>query len=193
MRPRFLPSVTAVLVAANVIAYGLELAGGGQTVCEAHGLVPAIFVRTGDFGPVLTSLFLHDPTSLLHLGGNMVFLAVFGAIVEHELGALSFGALYLAAGIAGALMHVLVDPSATVPLVGASGAIFGVLAVGGALRPRLLGFVVSFTALNVWYAFAGTGGGVSFGAHIGGFIIGFLVAAALGRPRHLKGQAHDHL
>jgi membrane associated rhomboid family serine protease len=76
-------------------------------------------------------------------------------------------------------MHVLVGPAATTPLVGASGAIFGVMAVAGALRPRLLGFIVAFVGINVFHAFAGGSGNVSFGCHIGGFVAGFLVVVLL--------------
>jgi membrane associated rhomboid family serine protease len=83
----------------------------------------------------------------------------------------------------GALMHVMVDPSATAPMVGASGAICGLLAVGAVLRPRFLVFVGVFAAINIWYALTASGGGVSYGSHIGGFAVGFVVAALL-RGRH---------
>ena len=109
----------------------------------------------------------------------MAFLAFFGALVEGALGGVSFLGLYLTAGAAGGLLHVLVNPAATDPLVGASGAIFGVLAVAGVIRPRFLGFVVAFVGLNIWHALEGTGGGVSFGAHLGGAFAGVLVAGAL--------------
>jgi membrane associated rhomboid family serine protease len=190
MRPRTFPLATAGLVAANIAAFGLELAGDGQALCETHGLVPNRLVASGDVGPALTAMFLHDPAHYSHIAGNMVFLAVFGAIVERAIGHLRFAALYLAAGVAGAAMHVLVDPTSTVPMVGASGAAFGVLAVGAALRPRLLPFVAAYVGINLWYVLTGTGGTVSAGAHIGGFVAGVLVAALgskfslqNGRPR----------
>ena len=170
-----MPLVTLFLVAANLLAYLLELAGGGRSVCEIYGLIPAHF----SYGPLVTSLFLHDPSSLLHLGGNMAFLAVFGAIVEGTLGGSSFLAIYLLAGVSGGLLHVLVNPAAVDPLVGASGAIFGVLAVAGALRPRLLGFVAAYVGINVWHAFFGGGGEVSFGCHIGGFCAGVFVVMVM--------------
>ncbi len=175
MKPRA-PLFTALLIAANFLAYGLELEAGGQTACEAYGLVPTRFVRSGELGPIFSSLFLHVPGDITHIGGNMLFLAVFGVLVERALGHLRFLGLYLAAGVLGALMHVLVSPTAAEPLVGASGAIFGVLAVAAVLRPRLLGFVVCFVGLNVWHAFFGGAGNVSFGCHIGGFCAGFFVA-----------------
>lgn len=171
------PLITLVLVAANLLAFSAELAGGGYSVCAAYGLVPARFMASGEVAPIFSSLFLHDPSRLFHLGGNMAFLAIFGALVERGVGHIRFAALYVAAGVLGALLHVVVDPSATTPLVGASGAIFGVLAVAGVLQPRLLGFVLGFGALNIWHAFAGDAGDVSFGCHLGGLMAGALFAA----------------
>ena len=177
MIPRTFPLVTLSLILANLVAFQAELAGGGLAVCYALGLVPAEFLASGDLAPIFSSLFLHDPETLLHLGCNMAFLAVFGAIVEGELGSLRFLALYLAAGVAGALLHVAVDPGSTLPLVGASGAIFGVMAVAGVVRPPLLGFAVAFGAVEIWHAFAGGVGDVSFGCHLGGLIAGAVFAA----------------
>lgn len=171
--------VTILLILANLAAYAFEQASGGQAACEIYGLVPAHFVHGGALEPLFTSLFLHDPSSLLHLGGNMAALAIFGAIVERDLGSVRFTALYVVAGVAGGLMHCLVNPSAAEPLVGASGAIFGVLAVAGALRPRLLGFVVTLAGVEIWHAFTGAAGNISFSCHIGGFVAGFVVVVLL--------------
>ena len=172
MKRKPLPLVTVGLLAANVLAYAVELAGNGERVCRAYGLVPARFALDA----LLTSMLLHDPTNYSHIVGNLVFLAVFGAIVEADLGKVRFLALYLAAGVAGGLFHVLVDPTSTSPLVGASGAIFGLLAWGALLRPGLLTFVGLFVGMNIWFALTETGGGTSYGAHIGGFVAGFIVA-----------------
>jgi membrane associated rhomboid family serine protease len=161
--------VTLLLIFANLAVFGFELAAGGQPV-YAYGLVPAHVVPSA----LISSLFLHDPSTFAHLGGNMVFLAIFGTLVEKELGGALFLALYLVAGVSGGFMHVMANPVATAPLVGASGAIFGVMAVAGALRPSLLAFVLAFASINVWHAFTGADGSVSFGAHIGGFVAGFL-------------------
>jgi membrane associated rhomboid family serine protease len=179
MPRRSVPVVTLLLVATNLLAYLFELGADGQVVCYVHGLVPAKFVHSGELGPLVSSLFLHDPAGLAHIAGNMAFLALFGAIVEGALGGLPFLGLYLVAGALGGLMHVLVSPAATEPLVGASGAIFGILAVAGALRPRLLGFVAAFVGINIFHAIAGGGGNVSFGCHIGGFVAGVLVVALM--------------
>lgn len=174
-----MPFVTILLVAANLFAYLLELSLGGQAICAAFGLVPAHFMKSDALAPLFSSLFLHDPKNLAHLAGNMAFLALFGTVVERALGGFRFLGLYLFAGAFGGLMHVLVAPGSLDPLVGASGAIFGVMAVAGALRPRLLGFVVAFMGLNIWHAFFGGAENVSFGCHIGGFVAGFLVVMVL--------------
>lgn len=177
--PRRIPFVTFSLVNLNLLAYHLELDSGGQTVCENYGLVPSHFTHGGSLSPLVSSMFLHDPASLLHIAGNMVFLAIFGAIVEIALGGRALLAIYLLAGVAGGLAHVFVDPNAIDPLVGASGAIFGVLTVAGAIYPRLLGFVVAFVGLNLFHAFFGGAGNVSFACHIGGFVAGFVFVALL--------------
>jgi len=174
-----MPLVTLVLVALNILVFRLELAPGGRAVCNDFGLIPAHFSHGGNSGTLLTSMFLHDPGTLLHLGCNMAFLVVFGVFVEKALGHLAFLALYLAAGVAGGLLHVAVSPAAVEPLVGASGAIFGVLAVAGALRPRLLGFVVALGGIEVWHALFGSAGNVSFGAHLGGLAAGVVFAVVL--------------
>lgn len=159
---------TVLLVIALIGAYVFELASGGHSVCAAHGFVPA----HPTFETALSSLFLHDPESLLHLGCNLVFLVVLGSIVEKELGSIRFLALYFAAGLGGAGLHSFVNYGSTTPLVGASASLFGLLAVAGVLRPRLLGFVVAFAGVNVWHALVGADGNVSFAAHIGGFAVG---------------------
>jgi membrane associated rhomboid family serine protease len=174
-----MPVMTIALVLSNVLAYLFELEAGGQSACDAYGLVPTHFVHGGSLTPLISSLFLHDPRTLAHIGGNMLFLALFGALVEGRLGSCRFLALYLVAGVLGGLTHVLVAPSSIDPLVGASGAIFGVLAVAGALYPRLLGFVAAFVGINLFHAFFGGAGNVSFGCHIGGFVAGFLVVVVL--------------
>jgi len=154
--------VTVLLILANCAAQMAGMPYGN------YGLVPA----HPSFTAMVTSMFVHDPSTFGHLAGNMAFLLLSGVVVERELGHLRFLALYLAAGIGGAIMHILVNPASTDVLVGASGAISGLFAVVAVLRPRLFGFVAIFVALNVWRAFTGTDGGVSFGAHLGGFAVG---------------------
>jgi membrane associated rhomboid family serine protease len=170
---------TALLALALIVAYAAELALGGMSVCTEFGLVPS----HPSLETALSSMFLHDPSGPIHLGGNLVFLVVFGGIVERALGSVRFLGLYVAAGLGGCAFHCLVSPSSTDALVGASGALFGLLAVAAVVRPRMLGFAVAFAGLNVWYAFAGGAGDVSFGCHIGGFFVGFLVVGYLWATR----------
>lgn len=166
--------VTALLALSLVAVFGLELAGGGMAVCDAYGLVPA----RPSFEAALSSLFLHDPDSLFHLGGNLVFLVIFGGIVERALGSSAFAGLYLAAGLGGAALHIIVNPHATEALVGCSGALCGLIAFSVVIDRRFVGFVIAFAAVNIWYALAGTGGAISFGDHIGGLFIGVVCALA---------------
>lgn len=173
--PRENAPITALLAASLVGAYGLELAAGGEAFCHTHGFVPA----HASLETALSSMWLHDPSSFLHVGGNLAFLVVFGIVVERAIGSLGLAALYVAAGLGGAFLHAVVDPRSTVPLVGCSGALFGVLAVAGALRPRLLGFVGCFAGIEIWHAFAGGSGGVSFACHLGGFAVGVIVAMGM--------------
>jgi membrane associated rhomboid family serine protease len=174
MAREFAP-VTALLALTLVGAYILELDAGGGAACQAYGLIPI----HASLETAFSSLFLHDPSSVFHLGGNLVFLVIFGGIVERALGSLRFAGLYAAAGLGGCALHIIVNPSASEPLVGASGALFGLLAVAAVVRPRMLGFAVAFAGVEIWHAIAGGGGNVSFGCHLGGFAVGAAVAVFL--------------
>jgi len=145
--------------------------------------------------PTLVShQFMH--ASLAHLGGNMLFLWIFGDNVEDALGHGRYAFFYLTCGVAAALSQVIVTPHATVPMVGASGAISGVLAAYGVLYPKssievvnpvpllwlFFGFfmflpawfvILEYFVANLWQAFQPeSGGGVAFTAHVGGFLAG---------------------
>jgi membrane associated rhomboid family serine protease len=109
----------------------------------------------------------------------MAFLAVFGTVVENAIGGGRLLVLYALATLGGGLLHVVVAPGATEALVGASGAIFGILGVAATLRPRLLGFALAFGGIEVWHAVAGGNGSVSFGCHIGGLAAGVVFAVLL--------------
>jgi membrane associated rhomboid family serine protease len=145
---------------------------------------------------IFTSMFLHG--SLLHLGGNMLFLWIFGNNIEDSMGRLTFVAFYLLGGLAALGLQVVTDPNSMVPTVGASGAIAGVLGAYARLYPRarvvtLVFIVIIFTVvtlpallvLGLWFllqllpAFSepitGAGGGVAYFAHIGGFLFGVLL------------------
>lgn len=155
---------------------------------------------------LLTSMFMHG--GIAHLLGNMWFLWIFGDNIEHDLGRVRYLAFYLICGIAAALAHVLIStkgPNSLIPCLGASGAISGVMGGYLLLHPRrrvtvlLFQFVTDvpgIVAVGLWFAFqvisgigmlGGEQGGVAYGAHIGGFIAGAILAKpfmALGSLRH---------
>jgi membrane associated rhomboid family serine protease len=173
---------------------------------QTLGLVPARI--TGPEPPYysfVTSMFLHG--GWMHLIGNMLYLWIFGNNVEDAMGPLRFTAFYLLTGIAAAVAQILIDPASPVPMVGASGAIAGVLGGYLVLYPRArvlalvpLGFFTQVTEvpailfLPIWFllqllygvASLGVqtqGGGVAFWAHIGGFVAG-LILVRLFAHRH---------
>jgi membrane associated rhomboid family serine protease len=161
---------------------------------------------------LLTSIFMHG--SLMHLLGNMWFLWIFGDNIEEDLGHGRYIAYYLLCGLLASLAHVAISlggPSAQIPSLGASGAISGVMGGYLLLHPhrrvrvimlRVLTEVPGWVAVGLWFAFqvisslqvlGGPGGGVAYGAHIGGFLAGLALAKPLliGRPapRRLKREA----
>jgi len=201
---RRVPLVTWGLIAVNILAFFVELSMGPDLdrFFMMWGAVPA-FITNPDRYPwapitLLTSMFLHG--GWMHLIGNMLYLWIFGDNVEDALGRLGYLFFYLAAGIVAGLAQVMVAPSSTVPGVGASGAIAGVLAVYLVLYPaapvRVLvpGFYMlriarlpALLVLGFWFViqlFNGAlslgaatmaTGGVAWFAHIGGFLAGLVV------------------
>ena len=168
-----------------------------------YGAIPAEITEGEEVGPpdqapfwvtILTSMFMHG--SLLHLGGNMLFLWIFGNNIEDSMGRLTFVAFYLLGGLAALGLHVVSDSGSIIPTVGASGAIAAVLGAYARLYPRarvvtLVFIIIIFTVitlpallvLGLWFllqllpAFSdpsGAGGGVAYFAHIGGFVFGLL-------------------
>jgi membrane associated rhomboid family serine protease len=149
---------------------------------------------------ILYSMFLHG--SLLHIGGNMLFLWVFGNNIEDKLGKVKFVFFYLIAGLVATYAQTLVSPSSGGPLIGASGAIAGVLGAYIVLFPRarvrtlIIFFLITFVdlpayvLLGIWFALqllqtvgpAATAGGVAYMAHVGGFVAGMLMLLIF-RPR----------
>ena len=146
----------------------------------------------------LSSMFMHG--SIMHLGGNMLFLWIFGDNLENLLGHFRFAVFYIVCGVAAAVAQIVMGPDSIIPMLGASGAISGVL--GGYLllfpkrtvRALIFNFlttVPAFVAIGIWivyqivlgYLTPSTGGGVAYAAHIGGFIAGLALVKvfALGR------------
>ena len=170
-----------------------------ENAIARYAVTPADITAGRHLGTLITSMFLH--ASLLHVGGNMLFLWIFGNNVEDKLGEIKFLVIYFASGIAGSLLQVYISPASTVPMLGASGAISGILAAYVLYFPRarVLTFIVPFffitisaylvigywIALQLFDAFLGlgvTGGGIAYFAHVGGFASGLILALLL-RPR----------
>jgi membrane associated rhomboid family serine protease len=215
----------AIIIACIAIFFYFQAGEGGEEFTLAYSAVP-LEITTGEDltepeqvqvngqvveiphqpGPspihltLITSMFMH--AGLLHLAGNMLFLWVFGDNVEHRVGPLIFIAFYLLTGVAGALAQIMVNPDSVIPMLGASGAISGVLGAYIVLFPgnRVLFFVFRFlvrlpawVAIGLWAAFQiiggfalGSpegGGGVAYMAHIGGFAAG-VVAGLVFRVTH---------
>lgn len=205
------PYVTYALIAANILIFFgyLPLFGDERALMRFYAdyaMIPAKVTQAGAWSGIVTSMFLHG--GLLHLAGNMLFLWIFGDNLEDRMGHLPYLAFYLACGIAAGIAHILGGPLSTVPTVGASGAIAGVMGGYLLLFPRarvdvLLIFIVFFRIVTIpaalmlvlWFAFqvlAGLGsdpemGGVAYWAHAGGFIAGVVLAlpvfSRLGGPR----------
>jgi membrane associated rhomboid family serine protease len=169
-----LPPATLALSATIAAVYGVELSGNSLAICGRFGFLAA----NPTLGTALSALFVHDPGSLWHVGGNLAVLVLIGSRVEQTIGSTRFAALFLAGGLAGAGLHLVVDPSSLSPLVGCSGSLFAILAVGATLfGPGMLAFVAVLALTNIAHAFIGGGGEVSFGAHLGGLFVGFLFVA----------------
>ncbi|MGB0959083.1 MAG: rhomboid family intramembrane serine protease [Halocynthiibacter sp.] len=193
------PYVTYGLIALNILVFlsYISLFEDDDALhyfFEDWAMAPGAIAQGSMYHTVLTSMFLHG--GLMHLGGNMLFLWIFGDNLEDDLGPLKFLGFYLASGVGAGLAHVLADPQSFVPTVGASGAIAGVMGGYLLLYPKarvdiLFIFIILFKVipvpawvmLGLWFGlqlFSGTvtdtsGGGVAYWAHAGGFVIGFLL------------------
>lgn len=206
------PVVNYLLIAVNVLVFvweRLQVLGGfpPRRLLLAWGLVPAHILRApiDDAVTVVSSMFMHDPSGWYHLGGNMLYLWIFGDNVEDALGHPRYLCFYFLAGVCAAAAQVFSDPASGVPMVGASGAIAGVLAAYVSLYPRspitllnlfppLWLFVGIFLEVPAWvviFAFffvnlllglsnaAGAANGVAISAHLGGFVAGLLLVRLL--------------
>lgn len=204
------PVVTWGLIVLNVLLflYQVSLGEGQMAFIFTWALQPNDLIHLHDLPAVLTSMFLHG--GWMHLIGNMFFLHVFGDNLEDVMGHGRFLVFYLLCGLAAGAAQVVIDPTSQIPILGASGAIAGVL--GGYIRlfPHgrvrtlifviirtlpawlLLGFWFLMNAWNAYQSFGDRNGGVAFMAHVGGFVAGFLLVmlfvddAALARQRRVR-------
>ncbi len=217
---RRFPLMTVTLIVVNVLVFVYELslsrAGVGRLdlFFLRAGFLPYEITHLADVPPpdlvappftVLTSMFVHE--GWLHIAGNMLFLWIFGNNVEDAMGRFRFLVFYLLCGVAAALAQTAVRPDSTIPNIGASGAIAGVLGAYVVLYPRarVLTLVPVFifflpilllpawVVIGAWFVLqlfegvlslgAAAGGGVAFFAHVGGFVAGLLLVGVFVRRR----------
>ena len=169
----------------------------GRASCQRDGDASTIlqatpFPDTGVYRSVIVSMFLHG--NFAHLAGNMLFLWVFGNNVEDRLGTIRYVGFYLLAGIAATLAHIAIQPDSTIPVIGASGAIAGVMGAYLIWFPRapvlslvffFVTYVPAWLLLSFWFIGqfqVNPNDGVAWMAHVGGFVFG-VVAGLLLRPR----------
>jgi rhomboid family protein len=190
---RTVPLVTYALIALNVLFFLVELSGGEAFIVK-WAFVPSRFLANpaGDFPTLFTSMFMH--AGWLHLGGNMLYLWIFGDNVEDNFGHAKFIIFYLLCGLAATFAQLVFSLNSNVPNLGASGAIAGVLGAYILLFPRgqvrvLQGQgvipVPALVVIGFWIVlqlFSGIGsianaaeGGVAYMAHIGGFVAGVVL------------------
>lgn len=208
------PVVTWALIGMCIGVYLWQLGQDERAVSYEYGMIPAVlfghaqlpsgFTGIPPWATIFTSMFMHG--GLLHLGGNMLFLWIFGNNIEDLLGAARYLLLYLVSGVAAAMAQALPDPASEIPMIGASGAIAGVLGSYLVLYPRAnvhvfvwiviffrIVTVPAWVMLGLWFLlqlFSGVSAGVhspgvAFWAHVGGFVTGIALIALL-RPSGVK-------
>ncbi|HYU97712.1 MAG TPA: rhomboid family intramembrane serine protease [Pyrinomonadaceae bacterium] len=191
---RTTPVVTYALIALNLLFFFVELSGGDSFIQQWSVVPRRLLANPGaDFPTIFTSMFMH--AGWLHLGGNMLYLWIFGDNVEDSFGHLKFLVFYLLCGIAATAAQLAFSAGSNVPNLGASGAIAGVLGAYILLFPRgqvkvLMGRGVipmpALVVIGLWIVLqfvSGIGsisntaetGGVAYMAHIGGFVAGFVL------------------
>jgi membrane associated rhomboid family serine protease len=210
------PVVTVGLIIINILVFLYELSLGSalQPFITRYAMTPVLLSEGKNYFTIFTAMFLHG--GFVHVGGNMLYLWIFGNNVEDTLGHVGFGAFYLLAGIGGAIGHLLSAPGSQVPSLGASGAIAGVLAAYIFLFPGayvvsvlplfifiriirlpallVIGFWIVIQFLNGVASIVTQptttemAGGVAWFAHIGGFVVG-LVLILLMPKRRRRGQS----
>ena len=214
------PLVTILLIAANLGAFLYELSlppQGLEQLVFQLGVIPSRLtsfpahpeIGFGDaYLPLLTSMFLHG--GWLHLLGNMWFLWIFGDNIEDRLGSVRFLLFYMVCGLGAGLAHALLNPGSTIPTIGASGAVAGVLGGYFILFPTakvltlvpffflILAELPAWLILLYWFViqfFSGTlaltaarseAGGVAWWAHVGGFVLGAILVRLVERRRRIR-------
>jgi len=192
-QPVNFPAATTAIIIANAVVFVMELVGGEPFVMR-WSMTPANVVAGHDWITIFTSMFMH--AGWMHIIGNMVFLWAFGPEIEDSMGPLVYVVFYLLSGLAASLAQTALMPHSTVPNLGASGAIAGVMGAFLVTYPQdkirtllMLGWFIDVTRIpaalliGLWFviqlfsqvgavASAQGGGGVAYAAHVGGFIFG---------------------
>ena len=202
---RAVPVVTYVLIALNVLFFLVELSGGDAFIMK-WAFVPRRFLANpaADFLTLFTSMFMHG--GWLHLGGNMLYLWIFGDNVEDRFGQARFLIFYLLCGLGATAAQLAFSLGSNVPNLGASGAIAGVLGSYVLLFPQARVSVLqgqrvipmpALIVIGFWFIlqlFSGIGsiaatadtGGVAYMAHVGGFVVGFVLTFLFGGRSRLQ-------
>ncbi len=197
---RTTPVMTVALIVVNVLIFVYQLMlpePSLQLFVASYAVIPAWFHPAS----LITSQFLHG--GVLHVGGNMLYLWIFGDNVEDCLGHAGFLVFYLAAGASAAILQIFFNPYSTIPMLGASGAIAGVMGAYFVLYPHSRVLTVVFLVflldvveipaiflLGIWFvmqllsgvgsiAASSAGGGTAFWAHVGGFVVGVMAGVVL--------------
>ncbi|TFG48445.1 MAG: rhomboid family intramembrane serine protease [Anaerolineales bacterium] len=202
------PIVTYLLILLNILVFVFQtlLGANNELFVYQFALIPAdvtSILSLGSLFHIFTSMFMH--AGLVHIGGNMLYLWIFGDNVEDRLGSGKYLIFYIIGGVVASIAHILTNPNSTIPTVGASGAIAAVLGAYLVLYPSQkvltlipLGFWMRMTllpaslVLGVWFLFqflqgllslgGPDVGGVAFWAHIGGFVTGIVLGQLLKKP-----------
>jgi membrane associated rhomboid family serine protease len=201
-RSRIFPLVNLTLIVANILAFLYELQMGSEALNNFifnWGLIPAHLISdpTGSWKTIYTSMFLHG--GWFHILSNMWVLFIFGDNIDARMGKMKYLIFYLLSGTAAGLLQTYILPSSQVPMIGASGAIAGVLGAYLVLFPRsrvasLVPIFFIFTIIEIpaviflifwfltqiysgWFSLQGSGGsGIAWWAHVGGFIFGLTMS-----------------
>lgn len=201
------PFVTYALMAINIIVFLLYFPGQSEESIwqffQVYALQPAEIVAGESMLTLLTAMFLHG--GWMHLGGNMLFLYIFGDNLEHRMGHVKYLGFYILAGIAASYAQIIADPTSMIPNVGASGAIAGIMGGYLFLFPKakidvlmIMGAFTrvqsmpAFAMLGYWFllqiisgtsAMGNEGGGVAYWAHAGGFLAGLVMVMLLKKSK----------
>jgi len=193
------PIVTyALLAAMTAIHLYLSLTPSAETIqiYETYALFPARLTQGATIDTLITYLFLHG--NWVHLFANAVSLLGAGTIVENDLGHTKFLGAFLASGVVAGLLHAILNPSSSIPIIGASGAIFGVIAVLFLLMPFKITYALMIplpsvavglmlSIVELYSLWTPTDITIAHDAHIAGFATGFIYAFIVDKKRALKG------